>query len=1256
MFRKKTLLTAAMALAIMLPALAVSAADGKLTPRLAAFLAAPDKAASGEAVAIWVKFTDKDVSGHALSRALLEAEKALTPAARARRAKGSDSIVRTLVNEADLPVASRYVDAVTATGAVPRQQSRWLNMASFAVDRDGLDAIAALPFVSGLDLVARGTGERNKPVPEAPAGMAAALKAADKGFNDLEYGPSLPALAQLGVPAAHDRGLTGRGVTVALFSTGFNINHECLADMDLVAAYDFVDDDPYVFYQPQRGDDPEQDLYGTAEASLIAGFSLDNIIGVAHGASLILAKTEDIARETPAEEDNWIAALEWAESLGVDIVNSGLGYIDWYSVSDLDGSTTSITIAAEMAAVRGVCVINSVGDMRGSQTWPGVIPPSDGRSVISVGSVDIDNQVTSFSSAGPTADGRIKPDVMALGDGALVAFDFVENMYYYGYGTNYATALVSGVVALMLEQDPFLNPSQVARALRETASRAVLPDSDFGWGVVDAPAALDYWTPHIAHTPIGDQEGGSGVFPVTATITSRTVLDAGRLHLLWRVEDGDWAMETMTASGTDEYTAAVPPRGSGIRMEYYIMATDENGHTAQSPAAAPGSVYSFMVGPDETPPVLGHTPLADQVPAHWPPRLLVDATDNTALADVAVQFSFLGGAWQGPFSMTEVDGRYELDFPYTGPIVAGMRFSYLIMARDAASVPNVAVAGPFDLAVVENRGRVLVVDDRRSSKSADESDRSRGAVPTDPDKSIADISTWVVDAGFAVDLIGAEAVGLTSFNGYDAVMVTCGSNWSPLAYDPLRQAMVNWARSGGRILVEGGEVGYTSAITQGYSDLMAEVLHMKDLAGEDASRLTAPSALAGHPFLNRPNILEYPITVQTTYGYDYGAADLVEGADDAMVLLKAGYGSHLGGAIVHDDNTGPDAGQTVYLSYDLMKSPEHQSRVVLENALNYMVQVEAAGPSSVSGRITLAGRSDYSGATVTLGRDHSTVTGPDGSYELEGLWGGHYDLTVTATGFAKQIQPLDLAEGDDLAGTNFFMRPVVEIAAGSTGPAAIPDNDPAGVVSEVLVLASGDLLDLNIDCDLKHYSIGQLTITLTSPAGTAVVLHNNSGGALDDLVGNWPETLLVEGPGSLDDFLGASPQGIWRMEVVDSTLGATGTLNSWTLNLAVSPQDAVPADDSLPAATRLVGNHPNPFNPRTAIDFELKTSGRAVVEIYDVRGSLVRRLVDKVYPAGRHQVVWDGRDRSGHEPASGLYFCRLRTANETGILKMTLVR
>jgi len=181
-------------------------------------------------------------------------------------------------------------------------------------------------------------------------------------------------------------------------------------------------------------------------------------------------------------------------------------------------------------------------------------------------------------------------------------------------------------------------------------------------------------------------------------------------------------------------------------------------------------------------------------------------------------------------------------------------------------------------------------------------------------------------------------------------------------------------------------------------------------------------------------------------------------------------------------------------------------------------------------------------------------------------------------------------------------------------------------------------------------------VTLTSPTGTSVTLHNRSGGTSDNLIGNWPEDLFVDGVGELADFVGEAAIGTWTFHVFDQQFGALGTFNSWSLNLLLEATDVSPVSNDSPFVTRLVGNSPNPFNPQTHIIFELAKPAKVQLEVFDLRGRLVRRLADQSFGSGRHNVLWDGRNESGGGTASGLYFYRLTTDDERETKKMLLVR
>jgi subtilisin family serine protease len=221
---------------------------------------------------------------------------------------------------------------------------------------------------------------------------------------------------------------------------------------------------------------------------------------VAPDAEYILAKTEDNAAELPVEEDRWIAGLEWADSLGADVVNSSLGYNIWdvgdsYEYGDLDGKTALTTRAAAMAVQRGLVVVVAAGN-EGIGPWHYITAPADAEGVITVGSVDVPvgggrlPRIAGSSSRGPTADGRIKPDVVAPGEGVVVA-DLRGGDYLRSSGTSFAAPLVSGICALLLQAHPEWGAAQVLEALRSTALDLgeAGPDTVYGWGQVDALAA-----------------------------------------------------------------------------------------------------------------------------------------------------------------------------------------------------------------------------------------------------------------------------------------------------------------------------------------------------------------------------------------------------------------------------------------------------------------------------------------------------------------------------------------------------------------------------------------------------------------------------------------------------------------------------------------------------------------------------------------------------------------------------------------------
>jgi subtilisin-like proprotein convertase family protein len=1206
---------------------------------------------------VWVFFRDKALSGEALNAALDDAERDFPERTLRRRAKVKAPGAR-LVDTGDLPLSVEYLAAVIATGAQPRKQSLWLNAASFDATAAQIGAIADLPFVDGVSLVAQFFRPEPQVSPEVEnAGQRAREKAAAEAADrwTLDYGGSTAGLEQINVPPVHEMGLSGSGVIVAMLDSGFRTTHNALRDIPVVAQWDFVDDDPIV--DEEEGDPLYSARHGTQTMSTLMGFYNGELVGPAYQASVILARTEDIGDETPIEEDNWVAGLEWAELQGADLVSSSLGYYYWYEFSDLDGNTAVTTVAGDAAVARGLGVFTSAGNERDNPEFPHLTAPADGDSIVAMAAVTLDGDIASFSSPGPTFDGRIKPDVSAQGVSNFVASYYNDSNYHTADGTSFACPLVAGVAALILERIPSLTPIQVREALRQTADRAANPDNDYGWGIIDAHAAVTYWGPNIVHEPLGDTENIIGPYPVTATITDREPLDPGALYLFWRLDGGPWSQVALLAVGGDQYTADIPGQATGGLVEYYLEAGDTSGITLQMPHGGPDNAWSFAVGPDSTAPELFHPGLTDQTPATWGPALVIaTAADNLGLDRVELTYSRNGGPSQGPFLLTPAGDFYEMVFPLLA-VQVGDEVTYELIAYDTAAVPNQAFSGPHTFFVKSNLGTLLVIDDNPLGLSKDDG----GDPALEINSSAADMANWLGQAGYEVDAIESSQVAPGGFLGYDALVFSSGNYSFPIGDAMLRQHLIDWVNDGGRILLEGGALTEVAGDPWGgYPEFAATVLRAAEWWGDfyfDAQFIGA-AGQEQHPVLTRPHFFPQPVTVNLSgLGYDFGASDAVLATPEAQPVLRTIYNNQTGGVIVYDDNTGPEAGQSVYFTFDITYMDESVARDLTLNAMAYLLAREAPGNASISGTVALADNQDASGVTVSAGGDHSVVTGPDGQYTLDGLHGSTYTVTATLEGYGPGSRTVVLGADEQRSNVDFILQPVLEIQASVDPMLPIPDNDPVGVSSTITIGEEGHVFDISVDIDISHPSIGQLVVTLTSPNGTVVHLHNLTGSISDDIVGNWPGTLSVDGPGALEDYLDENVQGVWTLNVADTQFGAWGgVLNSWGLNILAGPSGISATPEDLPQFTRIAGNAPNPFNPQTTIAFELAHSSEVQLDVFDLRGRHVRQLVSEIRDAGYHRVVWDGRDDGHRGTASGVYFCRLLAEGSIFLHKMMLVR
>ncbi len=457
----------------------------------------PPAARGGRPSAIdrhWVFFIDKNLGRSGESAAIARFRSELSERALARRAKADID-----VNVNDLPVSASYVDALAAAGAEIVARSRWLNAVSVRADDAALIAIARLPFVREVRPVA---GAR-KPMPEIiPADHPAAPRREpplfDHGgggrgepdatpFRSLDYGVSWWQNDQVQIDDLHDDGFDGSGIVIAMLDTGFDTDHQAFRHLDIIGERDFINDDTETANEP--GDPSGQDSHGTATLSNVGAAYPGQIYGGSYEASFILCKTEMVDDEIEVEEDYWVEAVEYADSLGADVVSSSLGYFYWYEYSDLDGNTCVTTVAADMAAARGIVMVNSMGN-EGASDWKYMIAPADGDSVLSIGAVDIDDERAWFSSVGPTYDGRIKPDVMAMGVSTYVATTEDTASYGYSSGTSFSCPVTAGAVGLLLQGHPEWLPCDVIDAVRSTATQSSAPDTLMGWGILQTADAM----------------------------------------------------------------------------------------------------------------------------------------------------------------------------------------------------------------------------------------------------------------------------------------------------------------------------------------------------------------------------------------------------------------------------------------------------------------------------------------------------------------------------------------------------------------------------------------------------------------------------------------------------------------------------------------------------------------------------------------------------------------------------------------------
>ena len=425
----------------------------------------------------WIKLKDKNGTTYQMTHP----EAFLSQRAINRRVRQNIAIDAT-----DLPVSAVYLDSLKNRGLELVHSSKWLNGVTVrTADTILIKKIATLPFVTFVQLTRPANAQKSAIIKFREEVLKADIVPAS-------YGTALNQLTQLNGQVLHNKGYRGKGVQVAILDAGF-------WHVNTIAAFDTLRNSNRILgtrdFVAPGSDIYQQHSHGMSVLSCMGGNQPLTLIGTAPDASYYLFRSEDSATEFLIEEDNWVAAAELADSLGVDVINSSLGYSEFddpkmnHKYSDMNGKTTRITQGANMAFQKGILVFNSAGN-EGANSWRHIIAPSDGEHVIGVAAVDKYGVRATFSSVGPAFGGAVKPNVAALGSSTYLVTS--AGVPGFSSGTSFSSPVLAGMGACLLQANPYASAKLIKTAIEQSANQYSHPDSLMGYGIPDFQKADNY--------------------------------------------------------------------------------------------------------------------------------------------------------------------------------------------------------------------------------------------------------------------------------------------------------------------------------------------------------------------------------------------------------------------------------------------------------------------------------------------------------------------------------------------------------------------------------------------------------------------------------------------------------------------------------------------------------------------------------------------------------------------------------------------
>ena len=445
--------------------------------------------------------------------------------------------------ERDLHISTTYRQSIESLGTKIIVSSRWMNTAVIATDnKEILTKIEALPFVTKIECVQPSLKNIKTDIPHHKTRLLQDESYLSRPTNRAKknplYGMAWDQLHMINLDSLHQAGYYGKDITIAVLDAGFPDvdTHPYMKNIQIIGTHDFT----------QKAFSYSGVSHGTTVLICMAAYAPGRYIGAAPEANYVLIVTEDNRGENSVEEDYWAAGVEMADSIGADIINSSLGYNTFddpsqdYTTADLDGQTAFSTRIANIAAQKGLLVVSAAGNEY-NNSWEKINVPSDAFGILTVGSVDVDGQHSFFSSIGNTTDGRIKPDVAAIGEGTYIINK--DGSVSQTTGTSFSTPIISGALACLWQALPDLSAEELIDAVRKSSSQYHSPDSLIGYGIpniysifCDISGVNDvyaqqegiYATNGTLHIPHMEQQCSLSIYSTTGQVVHQQELATGQ--------------------------------------------------------------------------------------------------------------------------------------------------------------------------------------------------------------------------------------------------------------------------------------------------------------------------------------------------------------------------------------------------------------------------------------------------------------------------------------------------------------------------------------------------------------------------------------------------------------------------------------------------------------------------------------------------------------------------------------------------------